>query len=71
MEIIRRPVEIDRREGRSWGRSYNSPRFLPILVFFELEQIVKNYKLLIASAKIPELEGSISPSSFYGKLPDY
>ena len=25
--------------------------------------------LLIASAKIPEREGSISPSSFYGQLP--
>ena len=27
--------------------------------------------LFIASAKIPEREGSISPSSFYGQLPDY
>ena len=27
--------------------------------------------LLIASAKISEREGSISPSSFYGQLPDY
>ena len=27
--------------------------------------------MLIASAKIPEREGSISPSSFYGHLPDY
>ena len=27
--------------------------------------------MLIASAKIPEREGSISPSSFYGQLPDY
>ena len=25
----------------------------------------------IASAKIPEREGSISPSNFYGQLPDY
>ena len=71
MEILRKPVETDRGGGRSWGRSYNSPRFLPISVFFKLEQIVKNYKLLIASAKIPEREGSISPSSFYGELPDY
>ena len=27
--------------------------------------------ILIASVKIPEREGSISPSSFYGQLPDY
>ena len=27
--------------------------------------------LFIGSAKIPEREGSISPSSFYGQLPDY
>ena len=27
--------------------------------------------LLIASAKISEREGSISPSTFYGQLPDY
>ena len=27
--------------------------------------------MLIASAKIPEREGRISPSSFYGHLPDY
>ena len=27
--------------------------------------------MLIASAKIPKREGSISPSSFYGQLPDY
>ena len=27
--------------------------------------------MLIASAKIQEREGNISPSSFYGKLPDY
>ena len=27
--------------------------------------------VFIASAKIPEREGSISPSSFYGQLPDY
>ena len=26
--------------------------------------------VFIASAKIPEREGSISPSSFYGQLPD-
>ena len=28
-------------------------------------------EMLIASTKIPEREGSISPSSFYGQLPDY
>ena len=28
-------------------------------------------ELFIASAKILEREGSISPSSFYGELPDY
>ena len=27
--------------------------------------------MFIASAKIPEREGSISPSSFYGQLPHY
>ena len=27
--------------------------------------------MLIASAKIPEREGSILPSSFYGRLPNY
>ena len=27
--------------------------------------------MIIASAKIPEHKGSISPSSFYGHLPDY
>ena len=27
--------------------------------------------VFIASGKIPEREGSISPSSFYGELPDY
>ena len=27
--------------------------------------------MLIASAKIPEQKGRISPSSFYGQLPDY
>ena len=27
--------------------------------------------MLIASDKIPEREGSISPSGFYGQLPDY
>ena len=27
--------------------------------------------LFIASAKIQEREGSISPSNFYGQLPDY
>ena len=27
--------------------------------------------MLIASAKLPEREGSISPTSFYGRLPDY
>ena len=27
--------------------------------------------ILIASAKIPKREGSISPCSFYGKLPDW
>ena len=27
--------------------------------------------MLIASAKIPEREGSISPPSFYGRQPDY
>ena len=27
--------------------------------------------IVIASAKIPECEGSILPSSFYGQLPDY
>ena len=27
--------------------------------------------MLVTSAKIPKLEGSISPSSFYGQLPDY
>ena len=28
-------------------------------------------QMLIASAKIPERKGSISPFSFYGRLPDY
>ena len=28
-------------------------------------------ELLIASAKIQERQGSISPSSFYGQLPNY
>ena len=28
-------------------------------------------ELLIASVKILERQGSISPSSFYGQLPDY
>ena len=27
--------------------------------------------MFIVSAKIPEREGSISPSSLYGQLPDY
>ena len=27
--------------------------------------------ILIASTKIPERQGSISPSSFYGHMPDY
>ena len=27
--------------------------------------------MVIASAKIPEREGRISPFSFYGQLPDY
>ena len=27
--------------------------------------------MLMAPAKIPEREGNISPSSFYGQLPDY
>ena len=27
--------------------------------------------MVIALAKIPEREGSISPFSFYGQLPDY
>ena len=27
--------------------------------------------LFIASIKVPERERSISPSSFYGQLPDY
>ena len=27
--------------------------------------------VFITSAKLPEPEGSISPSSFYGQLPDY
>ena len=27
--------------------------------------------MFITSAKVPEHEGSISPSSFYGQLPDY
>ena len=68
MEILRRPIET--KEG-SWGRGFNSPKFFQSSVFFELEQIVKKYKLLIDSAKILEREGSISPSSFYGKLLDY
>ena len=29
------------------------------------------FVMLIASAKIPEHEGSISPFSFYGLMPDY
>ena len=31
----------------------------------------REYLIFIASAKIPERKGSISPSSFYGQLPDY
>ena len=27
--------------------------------------------MFIAPAKIPECEGSISPSNFYGQLPEY
>ena len=27
--------------------------------------------VLIASAKVSELDGSVYPSSFYGQLPDY
>ena len=69
MGILRRPLET--KEERSCWRGCNSPRFLASSIFFELEQIVKNYKLLTASAKTPGREGSISPSSFYGKLPDY
>ena len=35
------------------------------------EYEMKWNEMLIASTKIPEREGSISPSSFYGQLPDY
>ena len=37
--------------------------------FFEKQVIL--FFMLIASAKIPEREGSISSFSFYGKLSDY
>ena len=37
--------------------------------FFKKQVIL--FFMLIASAKIPEREGSISPFSFYGKLLDY
>ena len=42
-----------------------------LFLFFKQNMEVKKKKMLIASPKISEREGSISPSSFYGQLPDY
>ena len=49
-------------------------RFSNILPYqFEPEKKENCWRnfILIASTKIPESQGSISPSSFYGQLPDY
>ena len=35
------------------------------------KRVCEVFTMFIASAKIPEREGSISPSSFYGQLLDY
>ena len=47
------------------GHSKNETREIDYLCCREVDA------MLIASAKIPEYEESISPSSFYGHLPDY
>ena len=56
-------VEYDVDQNRMW-KKVQKAKFQPI---FDQPQ---GKIVLIASAKIPECEGSISPSSFYGQLPD-
>ena len=56
-------VEYNVDLNRMWKKVQNA-KFQPIFDQFQ-RKIVH-----IASAKIPEREGSISPSSFYGQLPD-
>ena len=54
-----------RRTLLNCGHCKNEAREIDCLCCREMNAI------LIASAKIPEYEGSISPSSIYGPLPDY
>ena len=56
-------VEYDVDQNRMW-KKVQKAKFQPI---FDQPQ---GKIVLIASAKIPECEGSISPSSFYGQLLD-
>ena len=47
------------------GYCNNEPRDIDCICYKKLNA------MLIPTAKIPEREGSITPSSFYGRLPDY
>ena len=58
-------VEYNVDQNRLWKKILKA-KFQPI---FDQPQ-GKIVLVLIASAKIPECEGSISPSSFYGQLLD-
>ena len=55
-------LKLPRLLDRSVRNVSPSPFYFLILI---------TYIVFIVSAEIPEHEGSISPSSFYGQLPDY
>ena len=58
-------IRIGNLNWCKWGHCKNKARETDCLCCREVDA------MLIASVKIPEREGSISPSSFYGQLLDY
>ena len=57
-------IRIRNPDWCKWGHCKNEAREIDYLCCREVDA------MLIASAKIPEREGSISPSRFYRQLPD-
>ena len=58
-------IRIGNLDWCKWRNRKNEAREIEDLCCREVDAM-----LIITSAKIPEREGSISPSSFYGQLPD-
>ena len=66
-KLLRTPF-LQNNSGRlllKWGHCNDDARDIDGICCRELDAMT------IASAKLSEREGSISPSNFYGRLPDY